>query len=44
MNKKGIVTHPATLAIIAFLVGVILMVLLCKGVISIGGISKSLCS
>jgi len=33
MNKKGFITHPIFLAIIAFIIGMVLMYLLAKGII-----------
>ncbi len=33
MNKKGFITHPIVLAFVAFLVGMLLMYLLAKGII-----------
>ena len=35
MDKKGIVTHPVTLFIVGMIVGIILVVLICKKVINI---------
>jgi len=38
MNKKGYVHHPFVLAIIAFIIGMLLMWLLMRGIIPSGGI------
>jgi len=35
MNKKGIVTHPATLFIVGVVTGIVLMILIIKGIINI---------
>ena len=32
-TKKGIITHPVTLSVVAFLLGMLLMYLLAKGII-----------
>ncbi len=34
-NKKGIITHPVTLFIVGIVLGVVLMVLILKGIINI---------
>ncbi len=43
MNKKAIVTHPVTLFMSGVVIGIILIVLITKGVINIPGITKMLC-
>lgn len=35
MNKKGIVTHPITLFIAGIIIGIVLVVLVCKNIINI---------
>ncbi|MFH1605832.1 MAG: hypothetical protein ABIC91_00665 [Nanoarchaeota archaeon] len=37
-NKKGWLQHPIGAGIIFFIVGMILMYLMCKGIIPLGGI------
>jgi hypothetical protein len=39
MNKKGWIHHPVMLILIAFLVGLLIMWLICKGYIPTGGVS-----
>ena len=43
MNKKGIVTHPVTMFIIAVIIGFVLAILICKGIIPVAFL-KGLCS
>ena len=35
MNKKGVIMHPATWIITAFIIGFVLAVLIARGVISV---------
>ncbi|HJX05623.1 MAG TPA: hypothetical protein VJ461_02855 [Candidatus Nanoarchaeia archaeon] len=37
MNKKGYLHHPIVAIIVGFLVGMIIMYLMCKGIIPLGG-------
>tara|TARA_Y100000310_G_C20694797_1_gene824849 strand:- start:1454 stop:1579 length:126 start_codon:yes stop_codon:yes gene_type:complete len=39
MNKKAFIYHPIGLASITFIVGALIMWLICKGIIPTGGVS-----
>ncbi|KYK26023.1 hypothetical protein AYK26_01085 [Euryarchaeota archaeon SM23-78] len=38
MNKKGYIHHPIVAIIVGFLLGLLLMWLICKGIIPLGGL------